>query len=447
LATVVIGGLVTATFLTLVLLPVLYMWFEKRQQRKIKPAAIIILVLLGSLQVEAQSIQGNKISLDSLLQMAGRQNLSVQANRKNSQYWQSLSQKTFELPRTQVGLEYGNINSANQDTRFFVSQGFQMPAVYRRHKDFYQANIEANTALLALKEKELAKEIRLSYYSLQGLMERDSLLQFLDSVYSRFASGAELRLKTGETGMLEKTTATALVQHLKLQRKQLHADFLVQQHRLGMLLNSDDRWLPLNFNDLETGLYLTDTAVMSAHPMVQYWDGQSRLIQTQTEVDRSRLSPEFSLGYSNLSIIGYQTEDGVNQKYYGSGDRFNIYQFSMGLPLFNGATRSRIKAAQISADINKIEKENAYKHVSGQLKIGQEEYLKHAEAVKYYTETGLLQADQIIKNAGKSFQSGDLSYMEWTMLMNQAVQIKLSYLDALQALRKTEAELIYLTGK
>jgi len=447
LATVVIGGLVTATFLTLVLLPVLYMWFEKRQQRKIKPAAIIILVLLGSFQAEAQPVQGNKISLDSLLQMAGRQNLSVQANRKNNQYWETMSQKTFELPRTQLGLEYGNINSANQDTRFFVNQGFQMPQVYRRQKDFYRANIEANTASLALKEKELAREIRLSYFMMQGLMERDSLLQFLDSVYSRFASGAELRLKTGETGVLEKTTAESLVQQLKLQRKQLHADFLVHQHRLGMLLNSDLRWIPVEALNPETEILLTDTSIITGHPMVQYWNGQNRLIQAQKEIDRSRMSPEFSLGYSNLSIIGYQTEDGVNQKYFGSGDRFNIYQFSMGLPLFNSATKSRIKAAQISSEVNSIEKENAYRQVSGQFNIWQEEYLKNMETVKYYTETGLLHADQIIRNAAKSFQAGDLSYMEWTMLMNQAVQIKLSYLDALQALRKTKAELIYLTGK
>jgi cobalt-zinc-cadmium resistance protein CzcA len=322
-----------------------------------------------------------------------------------------------------------------------------MPVVYRRQKDFYKANVEANTALLALKEKELAKEIRKSYYTLQGLMERDSLLGFLDSVYSRFASGAELRLKTGETGILEKTTAEALVQQLKLQRKQLWADFLVQQHRLGMLLNSADRWLPLDLNNTETGLQLTDTSVLSGHPMVQYWNGQNRLIMAQAEVDRSRLSPEFLLGYSNLSIIGWQSEDGVTQKYYGSGDRFNIYQFGMGLPIFNGATRNRIKAAQISSDMNRIEKENAYRQVSGQLNMWQEEYIKNMETVKYYTETGLLHADQIIKNAAKSFQAGELSYMEWTLLMNQAVQIKLSYLDALQALRNTKAELIYLTGK
>ncbi|MGL6267267.1 MAG: TolC family protein, partial [Chitinophagaceae bacterium] len=415
------------------------------KQSKIKPAFVIILSLLGSLQSVAQPIEGNKISLDSLLQMAGRQNLSVQATRKNNQFWETMMQKTFELPRTEVGMEYGNLNSANEDTRFFVSQGFQMPSVYRRQKDFFRANIDANTSLLALREKDLEKEIRLNYFLLEGLLERDSLLQFLDSVYSRFATGAELRLKTGETGILEKTTAEAIVQQLQLQRKLLLADFQVQQHRLGILLSSEDLWIPMELNIADAGLKYIDTAVLSAHPMVQVWEGQRKLIQTQIAVDRSRMSPEFSIGYSNLSIIGYQSDDGVNQKFYSAGDRFNIYQFGLGLPLFNGATKSRIKAAQISADVNQIEKENAYRQVSGQLKIWQSEYLKHFEAVKYYRDTGLMHADLIIKNAGKSFQSGDLSYMEWTLLMNQAVQIKLTYLEALQSLRQTQAELIYLT--
>ena len=447
LATVVIGGLVTATFLTLVLLPILYMWFEKRRLNKIKKSGLILLAIISTAVANAQPIEGKKIGLDSLLQMAGNQNLSLQAGRKNNQYWESLAQKTFELPRTQLGMEYGNINSANDDNRFFLSQGFQLPAVYKRQKNYYQANIDANTSLIDWKEKELSKEIRLNYYMMQGLLERDSLLQFLDSVYSRFASGANLRLKTGETGMLEKTTAESQVLQLKLQRKNLLSDFLANQYRLGLLLSTDERYIPLDASTDTWELQLADTGNLSGHPMVKYWDGQNRMILAQTEVDRSRMSPEFTLGYSNLSIIGWQTEDGINQKYYGGGDRFNVYQFSMGLPLFNGATRSRIKAAQISSDVNKIEKENSYRQLSAQLNVWKAEYLKNIETVNYYREIGLSQADLIIKNAALSFQSGDLSYMEWTLLMNQAVQIRLAYLDALQALRKTRAELIYLTGK
>lgn len=36
LATVVVGGLISSTFLTLILLPVLYEWLENRAERKAK---------------------------------------------------------------------------------------------------------------------------------------------------------------------------------------------------------------------------------------------------------------------------------------------------------------------------------------------------------------------------------------------------------------------------
>jgi cobalt-zinc-cadmium resistance protein CzcA len=67
-------------------------------------------------------------------------------------------------------------------------------------------------------------------------------------------------------------------------------------------------------------------------------------------------------------------------------------------------------------------------------------------AVDYYASQGRVLSEQILLNASKSLSAGEISYMEWTVLMNQSVQIKLSYLDALQAMRDTEAEIHYLTG-
>jgi cobalt-zinc-cadmium resistance protein CzcA len=67
--------------------------------------------------------------------------------------------------------------------------------------------------------------------------------------------------------------------------------------------------------------------------------------------------------------------------------------------------------------------------------------------VGYFEQTALRQSDIIITTAARSLTAGEISYIEWTMLMNQAVQIRSSYLDALQSKRKTIAEIIYLTGK
>lgn len=446
LATVVIGGLVSATLLTLVLLPVLYLWFERRIVRKAGPNAIIALLLLFALPAASQELPGKKITLGELIRKATESNLTIMANRKNDDYWKALSERTFELPRTQLGVEYGNVNSMNNDTRFFLNQGFQMPVVYKRNRSYFEAGLAANRSLTALKENELIWELTQQYHALLGLVERDELLKQLDSVYSRYAAAATKRMLTGETGSLEKTTADAFLGQLRLQRTQLRSDFAATQERLAALLNSEERWFPAEPAEKVLSFNITDTSKLAANPIIRYRDEQGKIIKAQTEIDKSRLSPELSLGYGNLSLVGWQSPDGVSQKFYGSGDRFSVYQFSMGIPLFNGAARSRIKAGERSAEVNRLEKESMLRTLKGRYMVLQQIYQKHMAAVDYYASQGRVLSEQILLNASKSLSAGEISYMEWTVLMNQSVQIKLSYLDALQAMRDTEAEIHYLTG-
>jgi heavy metal efflux system protein len=453
LATVVIGGLVSATLLTLFVLPVLYKWFEKRTARlaarKALPVLLLCLGMEGFTQVTGpatMSPAGTVISLDSLLSMATRQNLSLQANRKNTAYWETLASKTFELPRTVIGAEYGNINSPNNDTRFFIGQGFQMPAVYSRQRDYYKAGLSANQGLLAWKALEIDREIRLQYYHLQSLLEKDSLLRQLDTVYARLSGAADLRFKTGESNALEKNSAEAFLQQLRLQRQQLQHDFRASQHRLGNLVNSGMLWLPLGVTDKGLSMMQADTQMLSEHPLIRYFEGQKNLVVSQTALEKSRLSPEFALGYSNQSIIGWQSPDGVVQKFYGGGDRFHIGQITLGLPIFNAATKSRIRAGAASAQVTIAEKEAAYRKIQADWLQWREEFARQVAAVQYGQLTGLLLSEQIMQNAEKSLKAGEISYTDWTLLMNQAIQIRLGYLDALSALRRASAELIYLSG-
>jgi cobalt-zinc-cadmium resistance protein CzcA len=486
LATVVIGGLVTATLLTLVLLPVLYKWFEKRSERLASRTGRT-LMLIGLLAFGGHTLaaprhhpdaspvllsplpanvgtglqadttgpgfaypnlksQGRIVSLDSLLAMASRGNLSLEARRKQAESWEALASRTFELPKTQLGVEYGNINSFNADTRIFIGQGFWAPVVYNRLRDYYRAGSTANAGLLAWRERELAREVRLQYYQMQSLLERDSLLQQLDSVYSRLSSAAALRLKSGETNALEKSSADAYLQQLRLQRTQLWHDFRAVQHRLGNLLNSDMAWLPETDRISYAAPMVTDTLQLAGHPMMTFYNGQQQLIRSQTAVERSRMSPEFGVGYSNLSIIGWQSPDGVSQKYYGSGDRFHIGQVTMGIPLFNAATKSRIRAGEASAKASSAERDAEYRRLQADWLQWQEIYARQLAAVEYGRSTGIALSDQIMMHAARSLRAGEISYPDWTQMMNQAIQLRIQYLDALAELRRAIAELNYLHG-
>ncbi len=443
LATVVIGGLVTATLLTLFLLPVLYAWLEKRT--KIKPPAMIIAFLLMTGTASAQQ----SISLEQALERASRNNLALQATKKESAYWKQLQAGVFDPPKTQLGIEHGNVNSLDSDTWFTLNQSFNLPVVYRRQRELYQSQETLQQQMAQWKEAELHREVKKLFYQLTDALERKKLVQQLDSVYSRFQQAAALRLKTGESNLLEKTTADAQLQQLKLQQQQLNADILLLQRKWQWLLHTDELLLPAypSFKKETTVLLQADTSAATLHPQVLYNRQMEKTAAAQSAVERSKLSPDLGIGYSNLSIVGYQSPDGINNKYYGWGDRFHAFNVSIGIPLFNRAAKARIKASEVNEEVMKMQTATTAYMFKKNIELLREECLKQQNNLRYYEKTGLQQAALITRNAELAFKQGEIGYMEWTLLMNQAVGMRLSYFEAVQQFNLALIELEYLTGK
>jgi heavy metal efflux system protein len=448
LATVVIGGLLTATLLTLIVLPVIYVWLHKPRRIRMKKQLIIfVLAVMIVSQLASAQTTTRKMPLDEMLKQASQRNIALQANRKSIEYWKELQTATANIPHTQLGAEYGNINSVFNDTRFFASQSFGLPAVYRRQKDYYRASEKVSIAQANLKEKELVRELRTVFYSLVDLLERQKLLQRLDSTYSRFQEAAALRLKTGEANVLEESSAKAQVIKFHLQLQEVGADIRREQQQLQWLLNTTDTILP-DYRELWTrGFEVPDSSSVQQHPVLQYRHEQVNVADAQVQVERSGLSPEFSLGYSNQSVIGYQTRDGVNQKYYDAGDRFGVFQLSVGLPVFTRAAKARIRAMKVQQDVARLEMTAAGRQLNAQWLQLMEEYKKYLDQVHYYEQTGLQHAALIIRNAQLAFEKGAINYVEWAMLMSNAVSIELGYLQAVHSLNRSNIELHYITGK
>lgn len=447
LATVVIGGLITATFLTLVVLPVLYIWVEKKvkRKRKINPTASMVILILLSQNISAQKT----VSLDEMLKMASDKNLSLQIVRKEAEYWKQLQTGVFDPSKMQVGADFGNINSFNNDTRFFINQSFNLPVVYRKQKELYMAHAITQEQMASWKQAELHREVKITFYHLAELMERKSLLLKLDTVYGRFQQSAALRLKAGESNLLEKTTADAYLEQLKLQQQQLDGDMTIMQRRLQWLLNTDEMLLPAygSFKKQISVLLLNDTSMVQAHPQVQFSLLNEKTMLAQTAVEKTKRSPDFSFGYNNLSFVGYQSPDGVTQKYYDGSERFSYFSLSLGIPIFNKATKSKIKASESNQELAKMVTAATVAQLKSNMQQLADEFRKQQNSVQFYEQTGLQQAGLIFNNANLTFEKGEISYLEWTLLMNNATSIQLSYIEAVRQYNQTLIQLEYLTSK
>ena len=149
------------------------------------------------------------------------------------------------------------------------------------------------------------------------------------------------------------------------------------------------------------------------------------------------------LGYYNQSIQG----TGADNLLYTKSTRFSAVQFGIGVPLFFGSQMAKIKSGktlqlisennyQLGLQTLKTEYETAFKNYQTQLKT-----------VKYFEDTALQNANTITKTANQQFSNGDINYLEWTMLINNATSIQSSYTDAVKELNQTIIQLNYLTSK
>ena len=451
LATVVIGGLITATILTLIALPVLYIWFEKikeRKPKKITAAAVMLtfVIVLTYNPCDAQ-VSGKKISLPQLIDSAIKKNQGLDVSKKQAEYWKQLQSSVFDPAKTQIIAEYGQINSFKNDTKFMLSQGFSLPVVYKRQATLYKAHEQSENLLLSLRKQELIKEISLVFYTMVDLSERDRLLVELDSIYRRISVAATARLKAGETNILEATAADAQLQQLSLQREQITYDIKAEQQKLQYLLASEELLLPDYSDPVKQISILIDTASVNNHPLLLWQQQQGSIATAGTAIEKNKLSPDFSIGYANQSINGWQTPDGINQKYYSSSNRFNAFQVGIDLPIFTRTTKAKIKASRVHESIAALQTKQVQNRLKSETAQWMESYKKSSAALNYYKNTGTRQAEIITKNAKLNFEQGEINYLEWATLMNQAVLIRLGQLDALKNFNLAVTNLEYLLAE
>jgi cobalt-zinc-cadmium resistance protein CzcA len=437
--------LLLATFLTLFVLPVLYILFEKIGNKKSakgnsKIVATILLLSVFSFQnVNAQT----PINLQTAIDTALKNNLTVKNEKLNAEYQKKLKAAAVDIPQTNLIGEYGQFNSFYKDTKFGISQGISFPTVYAKQKSLQSENYKSSVLNIAVKEAELKKQVNDIFYLLIYLQQKQKILLQNDSLYATFLEKANLRFAKGESNILEKTTAETQRGQIAIQLNQLKNDIEILQLQFQLLLNTTTVYTPQAENPKMIFTATLDTSLIGNHPQIKVLQQQKNISMVNTQLEKSKLLPNLNLGYSNQSIQG----NGNDNKFYLPSYRFQSVQFGVGVPLFFGSQKAKINSSktlelitennyQIGLQAMKTEYQSAYKQYQTQL-----------QAVKYFEDYALQNASTITKTANDQFANGDINYLEWTMLINNAISIQNNYTDAVKDLNQSIIKLNFLTSK
>ncbi|MFI5192484.1 MAG: CusA/CzcA family heavy metal efflux RND transporter [Chitinophagales bacterium] len=438
LATVVIGGLLSATFLTLFVLPLLYAWLQRKKNKPsiAIPAITTILVLLMTNVATAQA----PISLQAAMDSAVKNNLSVQSSRLSLQRSQQLIGSARDIPKTNILGDYGQINSIKNDTRFSISQTISFPTVYTRQRSLLQAEAEKGTTEVNLTQVRIKGQVKQLYYDILVLQEKERLLLYADSIYAEFLKKATLRFQKGETNLLEKTVSETQRRQINIQLQQLKSDLLIAVRDFNTVLNTKQQFTPGMQGIKLQVLALTDNRNLDQSAGLKVHQQDILIFQRNLEFQKSKLSPDLMIGYNNQSIVGFQNVGGTD-KYYGSGRRFNSVQAGISVPLFPGAQNSRIKTAKTQILEAQVNFELAKQQLTTIYLNTVDQYNVQLQSVAAY-EAGLLKnSETIFAIANLQYQNGEINYLEWVMVINQAIVVKSNYVDAVQQLNQSAVRL------
>lgn len=442
LASVVIGGLLIATLLTLFVLPVLYILFEKVGKSK-KSAGKTIAVLLIGIFVSFDSNAQTPITLQAAIDTAMKNNLLVKNEKLRSEYQQKLIRSGSNLPQATFSTEAGQINSVYSDNRFGIAQSFSFPTVYSNQKHLLQEEWKTAVLGVALKEAEIKKTVTQIFYSLLLWREKEKLLLKTDTLYSEFIYKANRRFTEGESNVLEKTTAEAQRGNIQLQLNALLQDIELAELQFRLMLNAQTTYAPQAVT-AKMGLSASgDTSLIAQHPLLQLLEQQKIAASAATKLEKSKLLPELSIAYYNMSMRG----TGADDQTYDASKRFSSAQLGIGIPLFSGAQKAQINAAKIKEAIAENDYEVQAQSMQTRLETAFAQYRNNLKTVSYFEQSALPNSRLISRTANQQFASGEINYLDWVMLSNQAAGIESNYLDALKALNESIIEIHYLTSK
>ncbi len=441
LATVVIGGLVSATFLTLFVLPMLYIIFNSKinfKNFKSKSATAVIILGFLFLGQTFKAQQGNPVTVEQATQIALSNNNLMKTKDLDIRSTEALKPTSSELQKINITSQLGQYSSKKFDESFSISQTIPFPTLFKARKELINEEIKGKQISKEITENELAKQVRTYYYQIEYLQYNQSKLQNLDSLYNDFIRIATVRFKAGDIKKIEINTAETQKGEINLLLNQNEVYLKNAYKNLKTLLNiSEDFSVPLdkNYHPLKA-YYILDSSAIAKHPTVKAFYQEMEIADKNKNVEKSQGLPEFTIGYTNQSLIGFQNVNGMEQ-YFGSGNRFHFATIGISIPLTFGATKARMQSWEYQKQMAESNAKLQHKQLGAQLENALNQYQQNVKQYDYYVSQAIPNAEKITKAGQLGYKTGEISYIEYLFALQTATNIQLKYLESIQQVNES----------
>ena len=445
LATVVIGGLVTSTLLTMLALPLMYaivdnvkgiqLWPPKLKREKLLPLILLLLMPAFAMAQNNATEQGTQhsISLDEALEIGLQNNKELAAYQSLVEESEALIKTAFSIDKTHIYYSYDENNIADNNYPIGViggEQRFDFPSLYFAQRSSNRIASSMVKDEMEKKRKILTRDISKAYNDIQYLQNKQKKFQFIDSIYTPYSRASALSFEIGETAYLDMLHAQTKQNEVRIDQKQLLHDLNIAMANLAALIYYDSAFV-VPYTTLEAIPVLLSSS--ESDPGYQQLQHHVQQQEALIKVEKNKLLPDVTLGYFN----------GTNR--YANSRNYQGVEVGLGIPLFFGEQRARVKAGKYAWEAALNMKENyerVYENKAAELMKNLEKY---QESITYFEETGHQLASELFRSAKMSYAAGEIDFFRFIQSVESAVRIELSYLENLYKYNEIVLEINYLT--
>ena len=389
----------------------------------------------------------NRLSLNEAIEIGIKQNPELMQATENinaakGKFWNGIS---LPQPELELNLEYTPVNTSlsNYSERTFaISQSFEFPTNYFLKGNKYSKEEEIALEQYLLKKYELVKQIKSAYFK---VLADQSIVKFSEEnliISDNFYKKAQIRYNVGEGTNIEELTA-------KVQLSEAKNKLEIAKNNLNTSLAELNYVLGYGNQNKTSSLLLTDSLIFTEHNLsleTVYQTAEETNPQIkEAELNNGIAGVEKTLAWSSLLPIfnfAYfkQSRDGDNG-FYGAS-------FGVSVPLwFIMDQRGAIQEASANVSISEAQLQQTKNEIRLKLKNAYTSYINNQQQIKTYNDDILPQTEEVYRTAIKSYDAGELSYLEYMQVKQLVINARENYITALFNYNNSLFELEEIIGK
>ncbi|MEP0714281.1 MAG: TolC family protein, partial [Algoriphagus sp.] len=300
---------------------------------------------------------------------------------------------------------------------------------YGAQKNALQAEAEMQLSQLDLEKRRMRGEVSKAFIEVLYWQELMENYAYLDSLYGEFSRAASRKFETGESNYLEKLTADGKRQEIGLKKSEATENHLMALDQLKLLLNWEGE-LTLSQEEISLDSQLPED--WSAHPGVAYYESAISQSTFQIQAEKRKMLPDI-----NLEVFR-GTNPGENAKVYPG------FHAGISLPLFFGAQKASVKSSEFQQEKILLEAQHYQNQLESRAQQLQRQLDQNVRVIAYYEAEGKSLSQQILQQAQRSYQEGEIDFLQYVQLLENSRTITLQYLQSKFAYQQTILELNYL---